>query len=254
MHLWRHMVHRRWRWRLVNAELTANICVNAIVTLGWCCDEFERLLWKYVNWSRLCENMLCQFVRFRERVLQTLIFVMTLLSSVTPWSVRVTLKCKCVKVCCTCMAGCDTCYDFMVVIIVSHGGTYMVNMCDSFGSTCRDSGVWVHDCSLWQCDGVWIDACVNVSWAWDLFYRLSLWHSDCRFVSVWCQFLNMWWQCGNVVLNMCERLLNPRECNMTGVIVSKCSVVCNVYTSVERFNHNNSLMKDAVNVWRLFLK
>ena len=47
---------------------------------------------------------------------------------------------------------------------------------------------------------------------------------------------------------MCERLLKPRECNMTGVIVSKCSVVCNVDTSVERFNHKNSLMKDAVNV------
>ena len=85
--------------------------------------------------------MLCQFVKFGERVLQTLRIVMTLLSSVTPRSVRVTLKCKCVKVCCTCMAGCDTCYDFMVVIIVSHGGTYMVSMCDSFGSTCRDSGV-----------------------------------------------------------------------------------------------------------------
>ena len=47
---------------------------------------------------------------------------------------------------------------------------------------------------------------------------------------------------------MCERLLNLRECKMTGVVVSKCSVVCDVYTSVERFNHNNSLMKDAVNV------
>ena len=44
-----------------------------------------------------------------------------------------TLKCKCVKVCCTCMAGCDNCYDLMVVIIVCHGGTYMVNICDSFG-------------------------------------------------------------------------------------------------------------------------
>ena len=40
-----------------------------------------------------------------------------------------------------CKAGCDTFYDCMVVIIVSHCGTYMVNMCDSCGSTCRDSCV-----------------------------------------------------------------------------------------------------------------